>query len=95
MELSTDGGLSKQIENLVASQDMKRIIEIFKDIILRSYGVKSADGRRFEKNQQLREEFSQTEAYSQLFMQLATNATAAAAFVNGVVPPVPQTPSSN
>lgn len=89
MEMSTEGGLVKMIEKIVATQDAKRIIEIFKDLILRSYGEKSPDGRRFVKSQELRDAFSQTEAYSELFMELATNAEKAAAFVNGIVPSIP------
>ena len=57
-----------------------------KDIILKSYGVKSPDGRRFIKNQEVRDAFAQTEAYSQLFMELATNAKAASDFVAGIIP---------
>lgn len=86
MELSVDGGLVKQIEKIVEEQDGKRIIEMFKDIILKSYGEKSPDGKRFVKNQELKDSFSQTEAYSELFMELATDAEAAAAFINGIVP---------
>lgn len=86
MELSVDGGLVEMINRIVAAQDGKQIISTFKDIILRAYGEKSPDGKRFIKNQELRDAFSQTEAYSQLFMELATNADAAAAFVNGIVP---------
>ena len=65
----------------------KVIIETFKDIILRAYGEKSPDGRRFIKNQEVRDAFAQTEAYSNLFMELATDAKAASEFVNGIVPP--------
>lgn len=88
MELSADGGLSKMLEKIVASQDNKRIMEIFKDIIIKAYGEKSPDGKRFIKNDALREAFTQTEAYSELFMELATNAEAASAFINGIVPAV-------
>lgn len=88
MELSAEGGLSKMLEKIVASQDSKRIMEIFKDIILKAYGEKSPDGKRFIKNQELREGFAQTEAYSELFMELATNADAASSFINGIVPSV-------
>jgi len=77
------------LEKIVASQDTKRIIEVFKDLILKSYGEKSPDGKRFVKNQELRDAFSQTEAYSELFLELATNPEAAAAFVNGIVPSSP------
>lgn len=86
MELSTTGGLAEMIQKVVSTQDGPAIIKIFKDLVLRAYGEKSADGKRFIKNDELKEAFSQTEAYSELFMELATNAEAAAAFVNGIVP---------
>jgi hypothetical protein len=86
MELSHDGGLVKVIEKIIAAKESKAIVEIFKDLILRAYGEKSLDGKRFVKTNELRDAFSQTEAYSDLFMELATNAEAAAAFVNGITP---------
>lgn len=86
MEMSTAGGLDKMINQIISEQDGKRIIELFKELVLKSYGKKSADGKRFIKSDELSEEFSQTEAYSDLFMELATDADAAAAFVNGIVP---------
>lgn len=86
MEMSTSGGLAEMIQRVVAAQDQPAIIKIFKDLILRAYGVKSPDGKRFIKSQELSTEFAQTEAYSQLFMELATDADAAAKFVNGIVP---------
>ena len=90
MEMSQNGGLVKFLEKIVAEQDAKRIIDSFKDLILRSYGEKSPDGKRFIKNQELRDAFSQTEAYSDLFMEIGTNAEAAAAFVNGIIPADPK-----
>ena len=86
MELSTPGGMSATIQRIIEAQDTKELIGIFKDLLLKSYGVKSPDGRRFIKNDELREEFSQTEGYSELFMELATDAKAASDFVNGIVP---------
>lgn len=86
MELSTTGGLAEMIKKIVAAQDAPAIIKIFKDLVLKAYGEKSADGKRFIKSDEIRESFSQTEAYSQLFMELATDADAAAKFVNGVLP---------
>lgn len=90
MELSTSGGLADMIRRIVAAQDTPSIIKIFKEIILKAYGEKSADGRRFikidENGHYLADDFMQTEAYSQLFMELATNADEAAKFVNGIVP---------
>lgn len=87
LEVSVEGGLVEQINRIVAAQNGKVIIETFKDIILRAYGEKSPDGRRFIKNQEVRDAFAQTEAYSNLFMELATDAKAASEFVNGIVPP--------
>lgn len=86
MELSVRGGLSAMLEELVKTGDNARIVEIFKDLVLRSYGEKSADGKRFIKSKELSEAFSQTEAYSEIFMELALDEKAAAAFVNGILP---------
>lgn len=88
MEMGTSGGLSEMIQKIVAAQDAPAIIKIFKDLVLKAYGEKSPDGKRFIKSEELATEFSQTEAYSQLFMELATDADAAANFVNGIVPAV-------
>lgn len=86
MEMGTSGGFAEMIQRVIAAKDAPTIIAVFKDIILKSYGQKSPDGRRFIKSEQLREEFSQTEAYSILYMELATNDEAAANFVNGIMP---------
>lgn len=86
MEMSTSGGLAEMITRIVAAQDVPSIIKVFKDLVLKAYGVKSADGRRFMKSSELSDEFAQTEAYSVLFMELATDDKAAAAFINGIVP---------
>lgn len=86
MELGVTGGMAEMIQRIVQAQDGPTIMQTFKDVVLRSYGVKSPDGKRFIKNDTLREEFSQTEAYSQLFMKLATDSKEAADFVNGIMP---------
>jgi len=86
MELSNNGGIERMIQQIAMTQDRKRLIELFKDIILKSYGEKSLDGRRFIKSKELSEAFSQTEAYSELFMQLATDSDMASAFINGILP---------
>ena len=86
MEMSTSGGLAEQITKVTNAKDVPSIIKIFKSLILKAYGVKSPDGKRFIKSEELSNEFAQTEAYSQLFMELATDADAAAKFVNGIVP---------
>ena len=86
MEMSTAGGMAETIQKIVDAKDAPAIIRVFKDLVLKSYGVKSDDGRRFIKSKELSDEFSQTEAYSQIFMELATDADEAAKFVNGIIP---------
>ena len=86
MEMSKNGGLSEYIQRIVKSSDNAAIIALFKEIICKAYGEKSLDGKRFIKNKELTDAFVQTEAYSELFMELATNADEAAAFVNGIIP---------
>lgn len=86
MELTTDGGLSDSINKIVSAQDIPEIIKTFKMLLLKSYGEKSADGRRFIKSEELTEAFTQTNAYSQLFMELATDDKAGVAFINGIIP---------
>ena len=86
MEMSTTGGLAEMIQRIIAAQDAPAIIKVFKDLIRKSYGVKSADGKRFQKSDELWTEFEQTEAYSMLFMELATDADAASKFINAIIP---------
>ena len=86
MELMTDGGLSDSIKKIVSAQNTPEIIKTFKMLLLKSYGEKSADGRRFIKSEELTEAFTQTNAYSQFFMELATDDKAAIAFINGIIP---------
>lgn len=86
MELTTDGGLSDSIKKIISAQDTPEIIKTFKMLLLKSYGEKSADGRRFIKSEELTEAFTQTNAYSQFFMELATDDKAAIAFINGIIP---------
>lgn len=80
------GGLIKLMERVVASHDGKEITRIFREVILRSYGELSDDGKRFIKSPELAAAFSQTQAYSDLFMELASNTDAMTAFVNGILP---------
>lgn len=86
MEMSTTGGLAEMIQKIVATHDAPAIIKIFKDLILKAYGEKSPDGKRFIKSEEISTAFSQTEAYSILFMELAYDDKEAAKFVNGIIP---------
>ena len=86
MQMSFDGGFDKILKKIIEEKDQKRIFEMFKMIVLKSYGKKSLDGKRFIKNQETVEEFTQTEAYSELIMKLATDDQVAAEFINGIMP---------
>lgn len=99
LQLGTDGGLEKTLRKIIAEQDVPKIIPIFEQIVLGAYGEKSPDGKRFVKSKELSEAFSQTEAYSDLFMELMSDADAAAAFINGIIPqidaPAQEAPTTN
>lgn len=86
MEMGVSGGMAEKIKRIIAAQDQPTIIRVFEDIILMAYGEKSDDGKRFIKSKELSTAFMQTEAYSNLFMELATDADAAAKFINGILP---------
>lgn len=86
MELSIDGGLARYLTKIAEAKDGKLIMEKFKWLILKSYGVKSDDGRRLMKNEELSKAFEETEMYNQLFMELITDAKAAAKFIEQVIP---------
>lgn len=86
METSVSGGLKAMLTKIVQTQDVPSLAKFFKKLILESYGEKSPDGKRFIKSEELSTAFSQTPAYSELYMELATNSSAAASFVNGIVP---------
>ena len=86
MELSKEGGMSEYIKKISATQNGPELIKLFKEIITKSYGEKSLDGKRFIKNKELTEAFIQTEAYSELFVELASNADEAVKFINGIMP---------
>ena len=86
MELTTDGGLEAMIQKIVDSKDSKKIVETFKNLINKAYGIKSDDGRRFMKSEEISKAFTETEAYSDLYIRLSTNADDAIAFVRGIIP---------
>jgi hypothetical protein len=85
MEVSMKGGLQAHLQRVIDSEDGAEIIKAFKMLIRRSYGQRTAEGR-FVKDPAKTEEFMSSEAYSELFMSLVTDADAAAQFVNGIVP---------
>lgn len=83
---SVEGGLYNYVNRLVVRKDIPKLMEMFNEIIKKSYGVKSPDGRKFIKSEELTKDFMETEAYSVLYMELATKPEAVTEFLNGVMP---------
>ena len=86
LETGETGGYTNMIKRISAAQDTPMLMKLFKELLLMSYGIKSADGRRFEKTDEIRREFEQTEAFSQIYMELITDDKAGAEFIEGIVP---------
>lgn len=87
MELSEAGGLQTRLRKIIDAKNVPEILSMFEEIIEMSYGVKSPDGRRLMKSPELFREFKETEAYSDLFMEITKDSEAAAVFVNALLPP--------
>lgn len=85
MELSTTAGMEEKIRMLISTNDNAAIMSTFKDLILRSYGIKSEDGRRFIKTKELRDQFEQSEAYSEFFIQIISDSSFQQKFINGII----------
>lgn len=92
MDFSRVGGFKQFVDTIVMEKDVARIMELFKEIILKAYGKKSADGKRFIKSEELREEFQQTEAFVELYMELIQDPDAASDFINRIMPKVDMAP---
>lgn len=90
MEFGTSGGLADMLTQISKSMDQPSIVAMFKKIILAAYGVKSPDGKYFRKTEEIRNDFMSTEAYSILFMELASDSDSASEFINGVIPKIEQ-----
>lgn len=86
MEVSEKEGLGEMLQRIVEEKDNRELVKQFKRIILAAYGQKSSDGKKFDKSEELSNEFSQTAAYDALFMELTTDETAVANFITGLMP---------
>ena len=86
MELSSEGGFENLLNKIIKAKDNKKVVETFKSILLKSYGEKSEDGRRFIKSEELSKAFSETPVYSDMFIELATDEKKAAKFIDGIMP---------
>ena len=86
MELSMEGGMRAYIQKIIAAKSQLALVTLFKEIVMKAYGKKSADGRLFMKNDAIRAEFEAHPAYSMIYMDLVTDEAKASAFVNGIMP---------
>ena len=86
LQFSIDGGYSEMLTTIVKNKDNAAMLKFFKDLIAKSYGIKSEDGRRFIKKQENVDEFMETPAYSALFMEFITDENAMVEFFNKVIP---------
>lgn len=86
MQYEQEGGMREYLQKIIDSKNQKEIMRLFKELVLNAYGEKSADGKYFQKNDEIRANFAASPVYSEIFMELSTDADAAGAFVNGVMP---------
>lgn len=87
LELSDGGSLTEYINNIVRSKDSREVFKMFKRIIGLAYGIKTADGKRFVKSEEISKAFFETPAYETLYMELLSDAKYAADFVQQILPP--------
>lgn len=86
MQYEQEGGMREYLQRIIDSKNQKEIMRLFKELVLNAYGEKSDDGKHFLKSETIREKFAATPVYSEIFMELSTDAEAASAFVNGIMP---------
>lgn len=86
LQYSVQGGLKNKLDEAMQKQDGKAMMSFFVQIVKKAYGRKSADGRRFEKSEEIYADFEQTNAYTELFMKLVTDEAFTQRFVSAVLP---------
>lgn len=86
MTQNGDYTLDQLVDRLTKERQTKQVVEIFEDLMKLSYGRVSIDGRKFEKSDELWEDFVRTEAYSEIFSDIISDGKKAASFINGIIP---------
>lgn len=96
MAAQKNGEYGNYLAKIAENNNITELMEVFKELILKSYGVRSEDGLTFEKEDDngnpLWKKFYRSEAYGELLMELIGDSDKAAAFVNGVIPKISQSP---
>lgn len=90
LEASMPGGLAEYLMGIVNAKNVPEIMASFKKIILSAYGIKSADGRRLEKGEEISKAFTESPAYDVLFQRLflSGDVNAASDFINAIIPQI-------
>lgn len=91
MNMEEHGSMDEMLQRVIDTKDKKTIYNVFKNIVLMSYGVKSADGKRFMKKDpvdghRLADDFAETNAFDVLMFDLLSDDKKASDFVNGIMP---------
>lgn len=86
LDAELEGGLEGSFAKAAGSGDLKKMIDIFRLLLLRSYGQKSADGKRFLKSEEISKDFECSAAYPEFFMELAGKENTLTEFILGIVP---------
>ena len=86
MQFSEVGGFNQFLRKIISTKDSTKLVELFKSLLLKSYGEKSLDGRSFRKSKEISDAFASTQAYSDLFIELSMSSEKAAEFVTGLIP---------
>lgn len=84
VEESTDA--NEVTTHLVDKLGTKGLFEFIKNVVKKSYGIKSEDGRRFEKSETISLEFTQTPMFDEIMTEFTTDDVAASNFINAVIP---------
>lgn len=86
MNFQAKGGLVNYLQSIINARDTATLADIFKDLLVKSYGVKTPDGKHFMKNDQIREEFICSIPFEMMYTELSTDANAASAFITAIIP---------
>lgn len=77
--------LDKTLARIIENNSTSDLVSAFKDIVRRSYGEKTPDGR-FEKSDEIFNRFVSTEAYAIIFMEIFSDADKTIEFLKGIMP---------
>ena len=86
LQNSVKGGIETYYQRILDEQDNVALYKRFEDLVKLTYGVKSDDGERFIKNDEVYNSFKESAAYDVFMQYLLTTEDGAAKFINGIMP---------